>query len=539
MNRSISFVFVYASGVDILADQLAQARARGAVFSVLRRVAPWGLRFGGQRPLTAHCLLDGDGWLEQPGRPALRLHARDMVLMTAGPPYAIVSDRGTAGEPIAEARRRGSDDAAGETLLAGPPPAGTATILCGAYVLDGSVAASLLGSLPRAVVVAAADQEPAHAAAVALLAGQISRDAPGQQTLLDRLLDLNLVFALRAWWAAAGGEAPGWYRALSDPGLRRALEHVHAEPGGDWTVPVLADLAGLSRAAFAARFRQVTGQSPGAYVTGVRMQRAEDELTRSDATLAEIAGLVGYRNEYAFATAFRRRHARSPRANGGPLPAEDPPRPGSWPRSKASSTRRASMDLGRYGVFSHAAVLTPERVRHLEALGYGTVWQGGSPPAALSDVEAMLDATTTLKVATGIVNVWSADAAEVARSYHRLEKGYPGRFLLGVGVGHPEATAAYQSPYQTLVNYLDVLDAEGVPVDRRVLAALGPRVLKLSAARSAGAHPYWSPRNTPGRPARSSARASCWPPSSGSCWKATRSRRARSAARRSSGRTWD
>jgi probable F420-dependent oxidoreductase len=148
------------------------------------------------------------------------------------------------------------------------------------------------------------------------------------------------------------------------------------------------------------------------------------------------------------------------------------------------------MDLGRYGVFGHSRILTPERARIVESLGYGTIWEGGSPPAELSLVEALLDATTTLKVATGIVNVWTADAVEVARSFHRIEAAHPGRFLLGIGVGHPEATARYHSPYQTLVNYLDVLDAEGVPAERRVLAALGPRVLRLAAERSAGAHPY-------------------------------------------------
>jgi probable F420-dependent oxidoreductase len=148
------------------------------------------------------------------------------------------------------------------------------------------------------------------------------------------------------------------------------------------------------------------------------------------------------------------------------------------------------MELGRYGVFGHAAILTTERARVLESLGYGTIWQGGSPPAELSLVEAILDATSTVKVATGIVNVWSADAVAVAHSYHRIEAAHPGRFLLGIGVGHPEAVAEYHSPYQALVDYLDVLDAEGVPSERLVLAALGPRVLRLAAARTAGAHPY-------------------------------------------------
>ena len=148
------------------------------------------------------------------------------------------------------------------------------------------------------------------------------------------------------------------------------------------------------------------------------------------------------------------------------------------------------MELGRYGVFGHSTVLTTERVRVLESLGFGTIWEGGSPPAELSHVESILDATSTVKVATGIVNVWSADAVTVAHSYHRIEASHPGRFLLGIGVGHPEATAEYHSPYQALVDYLDGLDAEGVPAERMVLAALGPRVLKLAAARTAGAHPY-------------------------------------------------
>ncbi len=148
------------------------------------------------------------------------------------------------------------------------------------------------------------------------------------------------------------------------------------------------------------------------------------------------------------------------------------------------------MELGRYGIFGRATLLTTERVLALESLGFGTVWQGGSPPADLSHVEAILDATSTLKVATGIVNVWTAGAVEIARSFHRIEAAHPGRFLLGIGVGHPEATATYHSPFRTLVDYLDVLDAEGVPAGRRILAALGPRVLRLAAARAAGAHPY-------------------------------------------------
>src|SRR6202012_2897275 len=97
----------------------------------------------------------------------------------------------------------------------------------------------------------------------------------------------------------------------------------------------------------------------------------------------------------------------------------------------------------------------------------------------------ILEATTNLQVATGIVNIWSAPAKPVAESFHRIDKAYPGRFLLGIGVGHPEAISEYRKPYDALVDYLDRLDEYGVPANRRVVAALGPRVLKFYAERGA------------------------------------------------------
>ncbi|RXR39604.1 LLM class F420-dependent oxidoreductase [Mycobacterium tuberculosis] len=145
-------------------------------------------------------------------------------------------------------------------------------------------------------------------------------------------------------------------------------------------------------------------------------------------------------------------------------------------------------NLGRFGSFGRG--VTPQQATEIEALGYGAVWVGGSPPAALSWVEPILQATTTLCVATGIVNIWSAPAQRVAESFHRIEAAYPGRFLLGIGVGHAEMISEYRKPYNALVEYLDRLDDYGVPANRRVVAALGPRVLGLSVRRSAGAHPY-------------------------------------------------
>ncbi|OLO99822.1 LLM class F420-dependent oxidoreductase [Mycolicibacterium porcinum] len=146
-------------------------------------------------------------------------------------------------------------------------------------------------------------------------------------------------------------------------------------------------------------------------------------------------------------------------------------------------------DLGRYGVWTFGAV-QPEQAAEIEQLGYGALWVGGSPAADLAFAEPILERTQSLQLATGIVNIWTADADAVAESFHRIEAAHPGRFLLGVGVGHPEHTGEYRKPYEALLEYLDALDAAKVPTSRLVVAALGDKVLKLSAQRSAGAHPY-------------------------------------------------
>ncbi|MCE0767608.1 LLM class F420-dependent oxidoreductase [Pseudonocardia kujensis] len=158
----------------------------------------------------------------------------------------------------------------------------------------------------------------------------------------------------------------------------------------------------------------------------------------------------------------------------------------------------AKPDLGRYGVFGVGAP-TVETAREIERLGYGAYWVAGSPAAELDWAEPLLEATDTLCLATGIVNIWTADVSVVAGSFHRIDKAFPGRFLLGIGAGHPELNQEYRSPLGALNEYLDVLDAHDVPADRRVIAAQGPKTLRLAAARSAGAHPYLTvPAHTSG-----------------------------------------
>ena len=149
-----------------------------------------------------------------------------------------------------------------------------------------------------------------------------------------------------------------------------------------------------------------------------------------------------------------------------------------------------AIELGRFGVWHGPQHWGPELAAGLEQAGYGTLWLGASPDADLRDAEVLLASTNSVAVGTSIVNMWKTPAAAVAASYHRLEAEHPGRFLLGVGIGHPEQTGEYRSPYETIVKYLDDLDEAKVPVERRALAALGPKVLHVAGTRTAGALPY-------------------------------------------------
>jgi len=150
-------------------------------------------------------------------------------------------------------------------------------------------------------------------------------------------------------------------------------------------------------------------------------------------------------------------------------------------------------EIGRFGIWRSASLVTPEIAAGIERLGFGVLWLGSSPDGDLAQAEALLDATVTLTLATSIVNMWKDPAGLVAQSYARVQRRHPGRFLLGVGAGHREATQQYARPYETLARYVDELVAGGVPHDGVVLAALGPRVLRLAGDRAAGAIPYLVP----------------------------------------------
>jgi probable F420-dependent oxidoreductase len=149
------------------------------------------------------------------------------------------------------------------------------------------------------------------------------------------------------------------------------------------------------------------------------------------------------------------------------------------------------MQLGQIGIWHSRRKGGTGVVNEIEKLGYGAFWLGGSP--SVEHARAYVEAAATIPVITGILNVWQHDPADVARDHAKLTADHPGRFLLGIGIGHPEATSDYTRPLKTMREFFDGLDAAETPVtkDQRLAAALGPKMLDLSGERSLGTHPYF------------------------------------------------
>jgi AraC-like DNA-binding protein len=180
-------------------------------------------------------------------------------------------------------------------------------MLTGTYPNSGEISRRLLAALPPLILTDLRDSP-----LIALLTEEIVREEPGQQAILDRLLDLLLVTVLRTWLARPEAEAPGWYRANGDPVVGRALRMLHHNPAYPWTVASLAAATGLSRAALARRFADLVGEPPMAYLTRWRLSLAADLFREPDATVAAVARQVGYGSGFALSTAFKRERGMSP-----------------------------------------------------------------------------------------------------------------------------------------------------------------------------------------------------------------------------------
>jgi AraC-like DNA-binding protein len=262
------------------------------------------LRLPGTIQLAVHAVVRGHAWLwlDDPDA-AFKLDPGDVALVRGG------IDHRVAHSPTAlcltaddfRAQHPGDDH--------GDDPEAT-VFLCGAYQFAGDVGSRLVEALPPVLYLPQVDDDPLHDA-ISLLSRELASPAPGQQTVLDRLLDIVLVHALRASFRQ-NTRAPRWYQASTDPRLDAALRAIHTDAAHPWTVPELAAISGLSRAAFARAFQHALGQAPMQYLTEWRMTLARDHLRSGELSLTQVANRTGYSSSYAFAAAFRRHHGQPP-----------------------------------------------------------------------------------------------------------------------------------------------------------------------------------------------------------------------------------
>jgi AraC-like DNA-binding protein len=304
--------------MDAVAGLLDGPRARGAFLLRSLLDPPWSVRIADEAPLCLVAVTQGEAWLVPEGDEARLLRPWDVAVIRGPDPYTLADDPGTPPQAvILPGQRCETPDGREVSLMSymgvrtwGNSPVGSTVLLNGTYELEGAVSRRLLAALPPVLVLPGDAWE---SPLLGLLADEIVRDDPGQEAVLDRLLDLLLIAVLRAWFARPDAEAPAWYRAHGDPVVGKALRLIHNDPAHPWTVAELAAEAGVSRAAFARRFTELVGEPPMKFLTDWRLSLAADLLLEPEATIGSVAYRVGYGSPFALSAAFKRVRGISPR----------------------------------------------------------------------------------------------------------------------------------------------------------------------------------------------------------------------------------
>lgn len=300
--------------MDALAGLLRDVRSDGAIFDRTIAAPPWSVRFAGSAPLTLITMLRGDAWIRPDDGDPARVGEGEVAIVTGTAPYSIADSPDAPTPPLYTMFGPGRCSTEIDGIVLGTRTYGAdldapTAMLTGSYQVRGRVSDRLLTALPRVLVVPhAGDLCPL----LELTVAEITKDQPGQQAVLDRLLDLLLLTAMREWFARPEADPPAWYRALGDPVVGPALRLIHDQPSRRWTVATLAEQSNVSRATFARRFTELVGEPVMAYLTGWRLAVAADLLARTDATVDAVARQVGYSNAFALSVALKRVYGTRP-----------------------------------------------------------------------------------------------------------------------------------------------------------------------------------------------------------------------------------
>lgn len=296
--------------MDPLSDVLSLLRIRNYHSATLSLGGNWAFTFPEREGIKFTAVVKGSCWLQVDGEhQPQRLHQGDCFLMTRGMPFSLYSDMS---QPVMNSDGHFQTLATDELAL---HYGGDDTQLVGGrFDFSGVPTQLLLSSLPSLVYVQGIEPQASVLRwALERFTSELQQKRPGRSLMNEHLAHLMLVEVLRTHLASLEGNGIGWFYGLADRNLSVVLSAMHADPARRWTVQELAQLATMSRSAFALRFKQVVGAAPMEYLTYWRMLLASDRLKNSDDSVSTIAFSLGYESESAFSTAFKRVMSQSPR----------------------------------------------------------------------------------------------------------------------------------------------------------------------------------------------------------------------------------
>jgi AraC-like DNA-binding protein len=297
--------------MDPLEEVFRSMRVESALYGRLEATAPWAVRFDGDQRIKFGMVARGACWLSVAGeRQPLALRSGDCFVLTDGRSFSVADDPATPPRPCTEVLR----DGPGRLLaFGGGGPA--ATLIAGWFGLDGHGGQPLFTQLPPVLHVRM-DEGRARAlqATLDLLALETSEDDLGGGIVTKRLADIIFIQTIRTYVRTKGWQRTGWLAALTEPRLGAAVRAMHDRIDRAWTVDELASIAGMSRSAFAAAFRDRVGEGPHAYLMRWRMYKAGCLIRGGRISLAQAAKAVGYQTDSAFNRIFRRHYGVTPAA---------------------------------------------------------------------------------------------------------------------------------------------------------------------------------------------------------------------------------
>lgn len=297
--------------MDALAGLLDGPRAHGAFLLRSTLAPPWSIRIQDEAPLTLFAVVRGSAWVLPDDDDPIALAAGDVGIARGPDHYVVADDPGTDPQVVIHPGQRcttpDGHDITPMTMVGvrdwGNSPDGPTMLVTGTYETCSEISQRLRSALPPLLVIR---RDSWDNPLLGFLAAEIVKDEPGQEAVLDRLLDLLLIAVLRTWFARPEAATPGWYRASSDPVVGPALRMLHSNPAHPWTIANLAAANGVSRASLARRFTDLVGEPPMTFLTSWRLSLAADLLREPGATVGSVARQVGYGSPFALSAAFKR-----------------------------------------------------------------------------------------------------------------------------------------------------------------------------------------------------------------------------------------